>query len=427
LPGFIYASHISDGYQSRCETMILKDAALVGLVNQEFIPIRLDIDEEPEIAGDLGINESPTTIITRPDGSTVRKIQGIQDPEQLNKEVQQTLDQLKSPAHRIAEAELQKLGVHFKKKPLYKVLLEDKRPPKNSGIWLTIDDNWLGGRAKMKYLRDLSNLKEVVFGSGDLNDDWCAELAHCPDLEAVFFLGAVTDRGLAHLAGLHKLQAVSLVGTKITDQGMRFLAGMNSLRWLSLSGTQVSDVGLVYLKNLKNLEVLSLEGTQTTGKGLAHIQGLTRLRHLRLAGATPGPARGPYGLKYLAAMRNLRYLDAADIPVTDQDLLALRNMAHLQTLNLGYSEISDRGLENLENLAELKDLNLEECDITNAGLKHLRRLQNLERLDLSRTSVDDKGLEHLRNLKTLKELVVEGTEVTEKGMKALRRYLPRLE
>jgi hypothetical protein len=367
------------------------------------------------------------TAIARPDRSTVRKIQVNETPEQLTKEVQQTLDQIKSPPHRTAAVELLKLGVHFNKKPLYKVLLEDKRPPKNSGTWLTINEEWQGGRAQMKYLRDLPNLKEVVFDSANSNDDWCAELAHCPHLEAVFFLGTVTDRGLAHLEKLHKLQAVSLVDTKITDRGLRVLAGKERLRWLSLSGTQITDAGLIHLKKVKNLEFLNLEATKTTGKGLVHLAGLTKLRHLRLAAQAPRSRGRAYGFQYLAAMGQMRHLNAADIPVMDQDLLALRAMAHLRTLNLGYSAVTDKGLESLKNLAELKDLNLEECDISSAGLKYLGGLKHLQRLNLSRTCIDDKGLEHLRHLKNLKDLLVAGTDVTDKGMQELRQHLPDLD
>jgi len=370
---------------------------------------------------------SAASAITRPDGSTVRNLQANQDPGQLAKEVQQTLEQIKSPAQRTAAAELTKLGVHFNKKPLYKVLLEDKRPPKNSGTWLTIEGEWQGGRAQMKYLRDLPNLQEVVFDSANLNDDWCAELARCPHLEALFFLGTVTDRGLAHLEKLHKLQAVSLVNTKITDRGLHVLASKEGLRWLSLSGTPITDAGLVHLKKVKSLEFLNLEGTRTTGKGLVHLAGLTKLRHLRLAAQAPGSKGQAYGFQSLAAMGQMRHLDAADIPLTNRDLLALRTMAHLQTLNLGYSAVTDKGLEHLKNLAELKDLNLEECDITSAGLKYLGGLKNLERLNLSRTCIDDKGLEHLRHLKNLKELLVEDTDVTDKGMQELRQHLPDLE
>jgi hypothetical protein len=52
---------------------------------------------------------------------------------------------------------------------------------------------------------------------------------------------AITDAGLAHIAGFTKLKVLDLFGTHATDAGLVHLRGMTRLRSLDLRSTRVSS------------------------------------------------------------------------------------------------------------------------------------------------------------------------------------------
>jgi hypothetical protein len=122
----------------------------------------------------------------------------------------------------------------------------------------------------------------------------------------------------------------------------------------------------------------------------------------------------------VAALTQLRSLELAQTPVTDAGLVHLKELSHLETLDLESDEISDLGVEQLKRLRNLKDLNIAETRITDAALAHLVRLRHLEKLDLSLDRITDNGLERLKGLVNLKELNLCHTLVTDRGLVHLR-------
>ncbi|MFO0843720.1 MAG: hypothetical protein U0797_15210 [Gemmataceae bacterium] len=54
----------------------------------------------------------------------------------------------------------------------------------------------------------------------------------------------MTDAGLKELAGLHRLEHLSLYNVgQVTDAGLGELVGLKALKYLDLRGTQVTDAG----------------------------------------------------------------------------------------------------------------------------------------------------------------------------------------
>jgi len=343
-------------------------------------------------------------------------------------------------AQETAEKELREHGATFKPIGLYVLFLKDAvglsqaqiEKLGRANIYLTIDKEWSGGREKLKYLRDLPNLKEVVFGPYNFSDDWSEEIAELTQLEGLFFGGGhpdrrdkdLSDRGLASVAKLTNLQALSLIWTNVTDDGLVHVKGLTKLRWLSLSAARkITDKGLAHLKDLKNLEDLNLECTQTTAKGLVHLEGMTKMRRLRLSSEVR-PQGQPSGLKYLAGMTELRMLDARGLCADDDELKAVKNMTKLEELNLCYTHITDKGLEHLAGLTALKDLDLFGTGVKGEGLKHLKDLKELKFLNLNFTPLDDSALEHLKKLTGLKELLISNSNMSKKSIEELRQALP---
>jgi mono/diheme cytochrome c family protein len=78
---------------------------------------------------------------------------------------------------------------------------------------------------------------------------------------------AVTDAGLAHLAGLKWLERLHLEQNAVTDAGLPHLKGLAELQYLNLYETKVTDAGLEHLKGLKKLRKLYLWKSEVTEAG----------------------------------------------------------------------------------------------------------------------------------------------------------------
>lgn len=90
--------------------------------------------------------------------------------------------------------------------------------------------------------------------------------------------------------------------------------------------------------------------------------------------------------------------------------------------------VSDDDLIQLRHLRDVLDeIGLEGTQITEDGLLHLLDLPHLDNVDLARTAIGDAGLRILSRIKTLKYIHVEGTSVTAKGVAALQESLPECE
>ncbi|MEK6237032.1 MAG: hypothetical protein N2C14_20175, partial [Planctomycetales bacterium] len=85
----------------------------------------------------------------------------------------------------------------------------------------------------------------------------------------------------------------------------------------------------------------------------------------------------------------------------------------------------DADLIHLRELNNLRSLNLSNTWVTDAGLIHLRGLKQLQGLNLNSADVSDVGLVHLHGLQQLQGLSLYGTEITKEGDAALRKALPK--
>lgn len=112
-------------------------------------------------------------------------------------------------------------------------------------------------------------------------------------------------------------------------------------------------------------------------------------------------------------------------PITDEHLLLLRRLPHLEQVAFEDTPITDRQMALLKGLA-IKDLRLTNTVLGDTGLAHLTGLTNLESLHLVDPQITDGGLRHLENLSDLKQLtLMYGPGVSPAGVKRLKRALPR--
>jgi hypothetical protein len=136
------------------------------------------------------------------------------------------------------------------------------------------------GASLMAIAQDTPELRFSALNvSKEFNDDKLAELK--PIASQIKWMDLartqVTDKGLAHVAGMANLSRLHLENTAVTDAGLDSLKGLTNLEYLNLYGTQVSDAGLAKLSGLKNLKKVFVWQSKVTDAGAA-----------KLAAAIPG-------------------------------------------------------------------------------------------------------------------------------------------
>lgn len=116
-------------------------------------------------------------------------------------------------------------------------------------------------------------------------DDDFARLAHLTGLVSLNASKSdkVTDRGLAAIRSLHRLEELDLYHSSVTDEGLRHLAGMREMRDLHLGATRVKGPGLRWLAGLSRLEILHLHDTDIDDDAVPALLALRGLRVLSVS------------------------------------------------------------------------------------------------------------------------------------------------
>ena len=121
-------------------------------------------------------------------------------------------------------------------------------------------------------------------------------------------------------------------------------------------------------------------------------------------------------LMHLKPLIHLKTVDLGGLQITDAGLANLADLPLIEKLNLGKTMVTDAGLGRLAKLKRLKELNLSQTRVTNMGLVALKALTALENLHLTGCAgVTDEGLDHLVPLENLKSLLIEDTACTDAG------------
>ena len=171
----------------------------------------------------------------------------------------------------------------------------------------------------------LPGLKSLQLKESQATDGGLESIGRMTGLEEILIwdAGSVTDAGVAHLAGLSRLDRVHISGSKMTDESLVLLSGLPSIKSLSLQFSHFTDAGL------------------------ARLQGRDRLTTLAI------------GL--------------GDFRVTDAGVSHLSKFPCLALIDLQNSRVTDMGLESLVGLTKLTQLWLEKAPVTDEGVMRLKR------------------------------------------------------
>lgn len=245
--------------------------------------------------------------------------------------------------------------------------------------------------------------------------------------------GVMNDELLAKLRTLPRLRELNMEGTKnITPLGLSQLAKLESLEKLILynvntEGAGMGDSALRFIHALKSLRYLRISMCGTTDAGIKRLERMPQLTYLSLQeGRLTDRA-----LESIAKLKNLKHLSLSsrggDVHYEEMrfSATAIRRLAGLQQLeelHLNGQEVPPDALV----FPGLKSLSLGGAFVDNACAAQIAKCRNLESLNLSFTKINDDGLTLIAGIPTLKRLSLDSHYVTDAGIEQLKK-LPALE
>jgi len=114
--------------------------------------------------------------------------------------------------------------------------------------------------------------------------------------------------------------------------------------------------------------------------------------------------------------------------VTDREMECFLHFAEFEGVSVGgCSGVTDAGLRHIAHLRKLTFLDHQDTGVTDAGLVHLAGLGNLRHLDLNWLPITDAGVRHLEGLSKLKKLVINEDGISSQAYERLLAAIPELE
>jgi Leucine Rich repeat len=215
--------------------------------------------------------------------------------------------------------------------------------------------------------------------------------------------------------------------------GLDYLKTSNTLTDLDLSNTPLEGAGLANIATLDRVSTLSLKQTTLTQGRFEEFLQAAKLRPLNLSLAGTNltkenggdPIAADKWVPCLAALTAVTGLDLSGIDLTDDGLIALRNINNkVATLVLADNKLSDKYLDRLNRFEQLAVLDLgNNKKISDVGVKKIA-CSRLQLLNLSGTgsstkagAVTDHGIRSLlgNNQRTLVTLGLSGTSTIAQG------------
>ena len=242
-----------------------------------------------------------------------------------------------------------------------------------------------------------------------------------PEPNRLGLRGALTDRGVAALAGLHGLYALDIDDSALplTGQSIASLGGLEHLSSLSFDA---KDDAMLFIAHLPRLRFLSIQDTPASDRGwqaLGTSPSIERIWGRRCYGLATD------GFLALSHMPRLQNLSVSCKNVEDRGIAALPSFAALRQLMP--MDIPDEGYRHIGRSEQLTDLQLMYCrDTTDRATEHITGLPNLRRYFASYTQITDRTPALLSTMSSLEDITFDScAKLTDSGIASLAA-LPRL-
>lgn len=199
------------------------------------------------------------------------------------------------------------------------------------------------------------------------------------------------------------------------DGNLKDVAAFPRLRKLELGQNQAANgSGLKDLANLQELEYLDASGMRISNEGVSAVSNLRNLKTLKLVLANVAGER----LKDLAKLNRLEDLTATNAK-DDKSIKELAKLSNLRRLQIDNSEFGDESAKAFAALQQLKVLDAYGTRVTDVGMTELAKLPQLEELRLQGARIGDPGVNALKDNKSLKVLNIFNTSVSDAAVPAL--------
>ncbi len=274
----------------------------------------------------------------------------------------------------------------------------------------------LGSAAGDSLIRALVGKTELRFletGSG-VTDAGLSSLRGIP----VFgrWLGGEVRAGLM---GAREVPNQLTIDGPFTDQGLASLAGLDGVAALSFfwHSKAFTAAGLEPLRRMGHLEFLGIWGDQCSDEAMHQISAIPRLRQLQAQGAVAGDV----GWRALARSQTLEYIWGRECPnFRSPGFLAIAEMSRLRGMGIGCAQVDDEVLALLPRFRQLRDL--VSIGVSDAGFRHVGRCENLESLYcMYCRDTGDAATEHLAGLQKLRTYYAGMTQITDRSLEILGR------
>lgn len=216
----------------------------------------------------------------------------------------------------------------------------------------------------------------------------------------------------------HKEPEKKLLSDRVTDDWLaRFLSvhRQDKLRRLELSGTAVTSDGMKHLAGLTELQFLNVCLTAVDDAGLPHLAKLANMRRMTVCSSKITGS----GFASLGAMKGLESINLHSSPASDAGLAAIGKLTSLRRLEIVHTQVTDAGLAQLATLTNLRQLHIHGPEATAKGLPFLSKLAELYELDLYDHSASNESLAAIAALPKLRMLRFYGGDADDAGLKSI--------
>jgi thioredoxin-like negative regulator of GroEL len=153
----------------RLDEDTFRDPAVVKMMNEKFIPLKIDANQEPQLAKLLNIARYPTVILAGPDGKILGTLEGFQDATRFYGDMQRALAAVSNPEWMMRDYQMATKAVAdhdcARAVALLKAIVEDgkNRPVQvNAGLLLKqVEQQAAGELAQAKQMIDKGKTHEA--------------------------------------------------------------------------------------------------------------------------------------------------------------------------------------------------------------------------------------------------------------------------
>ena len=248
------------------------------------------------------------------------------------------------------------------------------------------------GAIGAKRIADSKTLKVVdMRACQEASDSAAKYLARMETLEEVYFRFLITDDGVDYLSEAPALKFVELQDCPITNATGQKFHNFKSLTGVRIFRSKAFDDGGVQQLAGLNLERLELRDLNVSNDGILALKDMTSLRSVELSELNSVDAAG---LKTLfESWKDLTTLNLFSMATDDEVVKTIcANMKGLKTLTLRASvgELSDASIDEILKLESLESLDIREnAGLTVDGMMKLAKMKSLRKIYIKGTALGD--------------------------------------